>query len=153
MAVDQGDLRILTDRGPLVLELGAAEAGRWLKALQKPVPTLGQKLGVTAGCLAFVMGPLEDAVLAAALLGVCTDDLAAAGVLMAVMRGPGDLAVAFELAGSAPHLAIWCVYPKGRASPVTDAMVRGYFRDRGYMDSKACAVSDVWTATRYGRRG
>lgn len=153
MAVDQGDLRLTTDRGPLVLELGAAEAARWVAALQKPVPTLPQKLGVGAGCLAFVLGPLDDAALAAALRGVCSDSLAAAGLLIAVLQGPGDLAAAFELAGSAPHLAIWCVYPKGRRAVVNDAMVRGYLRDRGYVDSKACAVSDVLTATRYGRRG
>ena len=61
ISVDRGWLRLATDRGPLVLELGEVEASRWLKALQKPVPTLAEKLGVGAGCRAFVMGRLVDA--------------------------------------------------------------------------------------------
>lgn len=153
MSVDQGDLRLGTDRGPLVLELSEVEAARWLAVLQKPVPTLAQKLGVSAACLAFVLGAVEDADLAAALRGVGTKDLSHAGVLVVVLTQAADLAPAFDLAASAPELGVWCVYPKGRGAAVTDARVRGYFRDRGYVDSKACAVSDVLTATRYGRRG
>ena len=152
MSVDSDDLRLLTERGPLVLELGAAEAARWLAALQKPVPALAQKLGLGSGCLAYVTGSREDAVLEAALQGCTTPTLAEAGVLVVVLGGPGDLAAAYALAQSAPQRMIWCVYPKGRASAVTDATVRAYFRDRGYIDSKACAVSDVLTATRYGLR-
>ena len=152
MSVDQGDLRLLTDRGPLVLELGAVEAARWVAALQKPVPTLAQKLGAHAACLAYVTGSLADADLGAALQGCTTAKLAEAGVLVVVLDSPGDLAAAYTLAQSAPRLMIWCVYRKGRSAAVTDAAVRTYFRDRGYIDSKACAVSDTLTATRYGKR-
>jgi hypothetical protein len=152
MRVDQGWLRLDTDRGPLVLELGEGEAARWLKALQKPVPSLAEKLGLSAGCLAFVLGAVQDAALAAALRDAVTPDLGRAGVLVVVLGKAADLAAAFALAQSAPEMGVWCVYPKGRGATVTDAMVRGFFRDRGYVDSKACAVSDVLTATRYGRR-
>ena len=124
MSVDQGDLLLGTERGPLVLELGEVEAPKWLAALQKPVPTLAEKLGVSPGCLAFVLGGVEDAELAAALRGAVTADLGRAGVLVVVLSGPADLAVAFDLAASAPELGVWCVYPKGRASAVTDAIVR-----------------------------
>lgn len=152
MSVDQGLLTLATDRGPLVLELGEAEATLWLAALQKPVPTLAEKLGVSAGCLAFVQGAFDDAALAEALRGVVTADIARAGLLVVVLAGAADLEAAFDLAASAPALGVWCVYPKGRASAVTDAIVREYFRERGYIDSKSCAVSEVLTATRYGRR-
>ena len=152
MSVDQGWLTLATERGPLVLELGEGEALRWLAALQKPVPSLAEKLGLSAGCLAFVLGPVQDADLAAVLRGVVTPDLGRAGVLVVVLGKAADLEAAFAVAQSAPELGVWCVYPKGRGATVTDAMVRGYFRDRGYVDSKACAVSDVLTATRYGRR-
>ncbi len=151
MSVDQGWLTLTTDQGPLILELGEAEAARWLKALQKPVPTLAQKLGVSAGCPAFVFGALDDADLIAALDGARAASVAEAGVLVAVLDAPGDLDAAFAVALSSPELMLWCVYTKGRAS-VTDAMVRGYLRERGYIDSKACAVSVRLTATRYGRR-
>ncbi len=152
MSVDQGWLRLGTECGPLILELGEAEAARWLAALQKPVPTLADKLGVSPASLAFVAGEVADAALAAALLGAVTGDLAQAGVLLVVLAGASDLEAAFDLAASAPALGVWCVYPKGRASAVTDAIVREYFRKRWYVDSKSCAVSEVLTATRYGRR-
>lgn len=151
MTVDQGWLTLATDRGALVLELGEVEASRWLAALQKPVPTLAQKLGASADCRAFVLGVVEDAELAAALAGGQAATLAEAGVLLAVLEVPGDLDAAFGVASSAPELMLWCVYPKGRAA-VSDAMVRGYLRERGYIDSKACAVSARLTATRYGVR-
>ena len=58
------------------------------------------------------------------------------------------------LVQSAPELGVWCVYPKEREAAMTDAMVRAYFREREYVDSSSCAVSDGLTATRYrGRRG
>lgn len=151
MSVDQGWLTLIIDREPLVLELGEVEAARWLTALQKPVPTLAEKLGVGAGCRAFVIGAVEDAELTAALNGVRAASVAEAGVLVAVLESPGDLDAAFAVAGEAPDLMLWCVYPKGRAA-VTDALVREYLRGRRYIDSKSCAVSARLTATRYGRR-
>lgn len=152
MTVDQGWLQLNTDRGVLVLELGEVEAARWLTALQKPLPTLAEKLGVSPACLAFVLGVVEDAVLVAALRGAVTAELDDAGVLVVVLATAEDLAAAFALAEAAPELGVWCVYLKGRGAAVTDALVRGYFRDRGYVDSKSCAVSDFLTATRYGRQ-
>ena len=151
MSVDQGWLRLMTDHGPLVLELGEGEALRWLAALQKPLPTLAQKLGVSAGCRAFVMGACDDAELLAALNGVQAAALAEAGMIIAVLDAIGDLDAAFAVASSAPGLMLWCVYPKGRAV-VGDAVVRDYLRGRGYIDSKTCAVSARLTATRYGAR-
>jgi hypothetical protein len=152
MSIDQGWLQLKTERGLLVLELGEVEAARWLKALQKPQPTLAEKLGVSPACLAFVLGAVEDAELEAALRSVVTADLAQAGVLVAVLASAADLVAAFALAASAPELGVWCVYPKGHRAAVTDAAVRAFFRDRAYVDNKACAVSEVLTATRYGRR-
>ena len=151
MAVDQGWLRLTTDRGPLVLELGDVEAAKWLAALQKPPATLAQKLGVSATCRAYVLGVLDDADLAEALTGVQAASLADAGLLLAVLEVPGDLDAAFAVAKAAPPLLLWCVHPKGKAT-VTDAMVRDYLRGRGYIDTKSCAVSERLTATRYGPR-
>jgi hypothetical protein len=151
MTVDGGWLTLATHRGPLVLELGEVEAAKWLAALQKPPATLAEKLGVSATCRAYVVGPLDDAELATAVAGVQAATVAEAGILLAVLEQPGDLDAAFAVAKSAPNLMLWCVYPKGKAA-VTDAMVRDYLRGRGYVDSKSCAVSDRLTATRYGMR-
>ncbi len=151
MTVDGGWLTLATHRGPLVLELGEVEAAKWLVALQKPPATLAEKLGVGAACRAHVMGRLDDAELVGALDGAQAASLADAGILLAVLEAPADLDAAFAVAMSAPHLMLWCVYPKGKGA-VTDGMVRDYLRARGYIDSKSCAVSDWLTATRYGVR-
>ena len=151
VTVDQGWLRLVTDSGPLVLELGEVEAARWLRALQKPLPTLAEKLGVSPACLAFVWGKVDDPALATALDGVRAAALAEAGMIIAVLDSTSDLEAAFAVASSAPGLMLWCVYPKGRAV-VGDAVVREYLRGRGYIDSKSCAVSARLTATRYGMR-
>ena len=68
-----------------------------------------------------------------------------------MLHEEADLDAAVTLAASAPRLALWCVYPKGRTSPVGDAVVRAYLRQRGYIDSKSSAISDRLTATRYAR--
>jgi len=47
-------------------------------------------------------------------------------------------------------LQVWCVHGKGRGAGVTDTMVRSFMYARNYRDSKSCAVSTDWTATRYG---
>ena len=44
-------------------------------------------------------------------------------------------------------------YPKGKGAAYGDTAIRNFLRQRGYVDSKSCAVSPELTATRYGRKG
>jgi hypothetical protein len=71
-----------------------------------------------------------------------------AALIVAVLTGPGDLEVALE-AGRGSGLRVWCVYGKGKGAAVGDAMVRDAFRGAGWMDVKASAVSEAFTATLY----
>lgn len=149
----EGDrLRLAAGGEPLTLTLGAAEAGTWAAALRKPPPSLAEKLGISTEKLAYVTGSVDDEALRRALEDATTDTLTDASVIVAVLSEEADLDAAYALAMSAPHLAVWCVYPKGTTSPIGDATVRSRLRERGYIDSKSSAVSDRLTATRYGRR-
>jgi hypothetical protein len=47
--VEGEDLCLRSDGEPLVLTLGSKEAAVWVKALEKPLPSLAQKLGAGLG--------------------------------------------------------------------------------------------------------
>ncbi len=136
----------------VVLVLGAREASAWARRIATPPPTLAAKLGVAAQRPAFICGAIDDDTLAAALRGATTADAAAAHCLIALVRSEADLAAALAMCAglAAPH--VWLVYPKGRAANPGDAAIRAAWRKAGWMDNKACAVSDTLTATRYTRR-
>lgn len=134
----------------VALELGALEASKWLKALLTPAPSLKDKLGLAKGGEAMLVRPIDDTALCAALLDATCNDLAHASMLIAPVEGLADLESALELHARAPHLPIWVIYPKGAAATFGDAAIRSMLRERGFRDSKSCAVSDRLTATRYG---
>jgi hypothetical protein len=71
-----------------------------------------------------------------------------AAVVVAVLTGPADLEAALA-AGRESGLRVWCVHGKGKGAAVGDAAVRAAFRGAGWMDIKASAVSDAFTATLY----
>jgi hypothetical protein len=148
---DEG-VRVVTSGHELLLELGAAEAARWRKAILKTPPTLAEKLGVSGEAPAFVLGAFDDAPLAAALQGATVPDAAPAAILMAVLMVEAELDAASDLALANPGKHIWMIYRKGKAAVVGDAMVRTHMRGLGFIDSKSCAVSDQLTATRYRLR-
>ena len=54
--VEGNDLCLRVDGEPLVLTLGAREAAAWVKALDKPLPSLAAKLGVSAAARAWLIG-------------------------------------------------------------------------------------------------
>jgi hypothetical protein len=142
-----GDALVMTTPdGPLSLRLGADQAAAWVRALDKPVPTLAAKMGLAAGAVA--SGPVNDTDLAAALAAhLVPDDKAA--LVVAEVRGPADLDAAVAMAGDRP---LWVVTVKGPAAPYSDNTARAALRARGWIDSKSCAVSATMTATRYAPR-
>ncbi len=146
--VEGEDLCLRSDGAPLVLTLGAKEAAAWVKALEKPVPSLAAKLGVSATARAWGVGGPRPEELAVALAGCEASRPEAAAVIVAVLTGPGDLDAALA-AGQESGLRVWCVHGKGKGAAVPDATVRAAFRAAGWMDIKASAVSAEFTATLY----
>lgn len=148
LTVDGGDLVGQADQGQFRLGLGAGEALKWKAMLQKPLPTLAEKLGLTPGLTVWTFGALDGLELASALAGVVevAPDQAILGI--ARVTGPEAMEAVAALAPS----PVWIIHDKGKAAGFGDTAVRHAMRAAGWIDSKACAVSATLSATRYGRR-
>lgn len=146
--VEGEDLCLRSDGAPLILTLGAKEAAAWVRALEKPLPSLAAKLGVSEAARAWVIGGPAPEALAVALAGAEVPGPEGAALIVAVLTGPGDLAAGLA-AGRAHGLRVWCVHGKGKGAAVGDAAVRAAFRAAGWMDIKTSAVSEAFTATLY----
>ena len=146
--VEGDDLCLRAGGEPLVLTLGAKVAAAWVTALDKPLPSLAAKLGVSAGARACLIGGPAPEEIALALAGCEARGPDGAAVIVAILTGPDDLVAALE-AGATSGLRVWCIHGKGKAAVVGDASVRAAFRGAGWMDVKSCAVSEVFTATLY----
>jgi hypothetical protein len=145
------DLCVETTAGPLVLTLGAAEVARWCKALDKPLPTLAEKLGL-AGQALWILTPVGDATLEAALVGATQAEGPGATLALAVLRDKADLDAVSAVVAQNPALPLWAVHEKGPRAGVPDSVVRAVLRAAGLVDTKACAVSPTLSGTRYQRR-
>ena len=146
--VDGEDLFLQSGGVPLVLTLGAKEAAAWVKALDRPVPSLASKLGVSAAAPVWVIGGPPPEEIAVAVAGAQRPGPEGAALIIAVLTGPGDLEAALA-AGQAQGLRVWCVHGKGKGAAVGDAVVRAAFRGAGWMDIKSSAVSEGFSATLY----
>jgi hypothetical protein len=155
LRVEGGELRF--DAGEngeeaVALVLGEKEAGKWLKKLQTPPPTLAAKLGVSADNPALLIGPTVgtlDPALAEALAGGITTNLREARMLVAVLSNPSELPRMAEFHADMICKTVWVVHPKGPEASPSDTEVRLAMRNWGYVDNKTSAVSDKLTATRY----
>ncbi len=146
--VDGEDLCLRSNGEPLVLTLGAREAAAWVRALEKPVPSLSAKLGVSAAARAWVIGGPPPEEIAVAVAGAEASGPEGAALIVAVLTGPGDLEAVLA-AGRAQGLRVWCVHGKGKGAVVGDAVVRAAFRAAGWTDIKSSAVSEGFSATLY----
>jgi len=138
-------------RGPFELVLGAAEAEKWKAALEKPLPTLADKLGMKPGVTVWTAGDVGGPELAGALIGVERAAVEAAALL--ILHAADEQALNAALAASVGSAApLWIIHGKGKAATFGEAPVRALMRARGFIDTKVSAVSDTLSATRYARR-
>jgi hypothetical protein len=155
LRVEGEELRFEAGEEAVALVLGEKEAGRWLKKLQTPPPTLAAKLGVSAENPALLIGPTVgtlDPALAEALAGGITSNVREARMLVAVLSKPSELERMAEFHASMICKTVWVVHPKGPGASPSDAEVRTALRGWGYVDNKTSAVSEKLTATRYVKR-
>ncbi|HVZ30582.1 MAG TPA: hypothetical protein VG839_09325 [Asticcacaulis sp.] len=139
---------------PYALTLPDGQAAKWLKKLTTEPPSLARKLGVDGAHKAFVRGPTDDPALAEALQGATTDDPHQAVLAIAVATSPEGLSASLaKVINILPAAPLWIVYPKGAKSPLPESAVRSHLRALGFADTKACAVSETLTATRFHRTG
>ena len=136
----------------LTIELAPLAAKRWHDAIIKQPPTLAQKLGIGAENLAIVLGQTDDITLNKALHGASTKDSSAAALIIAVIVDDCDLTAVHAAALAQSEKHVWMIYPKGKGDGPRGMDIRKYMRERDFIDSKSCAVSDRLTATRYRMR-
>lgn len=154
LQVEGGELRFQAGDEAVVLVLGEPEAGKWLKKLQTPPPTLAAKLGVSAASPALLIGPTVgalDPALAEALAGGITTNMREARMLVAVLSKASELPRMAEFHADMICKTVWVVHAKGPNASPSDAEVRTAMRGWGYVDNKTTAVSERLTATRYVR--
>lgn len=154
LRIEGEELRFEAGDEAVALVLGEKEAGRWLKKLQTPPPTLAAKLGVSAATPALLIGPTVgtlDPALAEALAGGITTNLREARMLVAVLSNPSELPRMAEFHADMICNTVWVVHPKGPEASPSDTEVRLAMRNWGYVDNKTSAVSAALTATRYVR--
>lgn len=147
-AADGDNLVLTTTEGPLCATLGAKEAALWIKALAKPPPSLGAKLGISAQTPARVLGELSDATLINALKGAVAHE---SRLIIAELPDQTVFDAALAFIENLPAPTFWGITRKGK-SAFPEAELRNQMRAAGYIDSKSCAVSDLHTATRYARK-
>lgn len=148
LTIEGGDLVGQADQGPFRLGLGAGEALKWKRALERPPPTLAEKMGLAPGMKVWTFGRLDGLELEGALAGTATVEPSEAAQGVARVDGPEAMAAVAALAPS----PVWIVHAKGRATAFGDNAVRAVLRAEGWIDVKACAVSPTLSATRYRRR-
>lgn len=138
---------------PYALALPDGQAAKWAKKLTTEPPSLAGKFGLDATHKVLVWGKSDDTELKAAIDGAVTDDATEATQALAIALTPSDLSAALgHLTQILPHAPVWIVYPKGARSTLPESTVRDHLRSLGFIDTKACAVSQTLTATRFSPR-
>jgi hypothetical protein len=151
MEAKAGELRLKTDEGLVVFELGE-RAEKWREKIANPKSVV-EKLGVKAGEPVAVFGKLDGELLkklkeqkSAVALGKTADGV---GWIFLAAETSKDLGgvkkIAEKMKGST---ALWVIYPKGQKS-ITEMDVIGAGREAGLKDVKVVGFSATHTALKF----
>ena len=146
-----GELRLKTDEGLVVLELGN-RAEKWREKIANPKSVV-EKLGVKPGETVAQIGKLDAGFLkklkeqkSRVLPGKMEDGI---GWIFLAADGPAKLGevkkIAAKMKGSA---ALWVIYPKGEKH-ITEMDVIGAGRKAGLKDVKVVGFSPTHTALKF----
>jgi hypothetical protein len=151
MEAKDGELRLKTDKGLVVYELGE-RAEKWRQKIANPKSVV-EKLGVKPGEPVAVFGNLDGAFLkklkeqkSAVSPGQVVDGVDWIFFGADAREKLGEIKkIAGKMKGSA---ALWVVYPKGQKS-ITEADVIGEGRKAGLKDVKVVGFSATHTALKF----
>jgi hypothetical protein len=146
-----GELRLKTDEGLVVFELGE-RAEKWREKIANPKSVM-EKLGVKAGEPVVVFGKLGGEFLkrlkeqkSAVALEKIVDGVGWIFFAVETRERLGEVKkIAGKMKGSA---ALWVVYPKGQKS-ITEMNVIGAGRKAGLKDVKVVGFSPTHTALKF----
>lgn len=151
MEAKDGELRLKTDAGLVVFELGE-RAEKWLQKIAKPKSVV-EKLGVKPGAPVAVFGKLDSEFSnklkqqkSAVVQGKVMDGVGWIFFAVESLAELGEVKkIASKLKGSA---ALWVVYPKGQKH-ITETDVIGAGRKAGLKDVKVVGFSASHTALKF----
>jgi hypothetical protein len=151
MDAQNGELRLKTDNGLVIFELGR-RAEKWRQKIASPKSVV-EKLGVKPGEPVAVFGNLEDAFLkklkeqeSAVSPGKVVDGV---GWIFFAAETRDALAELKKIGGKMKGSgALWVVYPKGQKS-ITETDVIGAGRKAGLKDVKVVGFSATHTALKF----
>ena len=151
MESKDGELRLKTDEGMMVFELGE-RAEKWREKIANPKSVV-EKLGVKAGEPVAVFGKLDGEFLkklkgqkSAVAPKKIVDGVGWIFLTAETREGLGEVRkIAGKMRGSA---ALWVVYPKGQKS-ITETDVIGAGRKAGLKDVKVVGFSATRTALKF----
>ena len=151
MEAKDGELRLKTDEGQVVFELGE-RAEKWREKIANPKSVV-EKLGVKPGEPVAVFGKLDEEFLkklkeqkSAAAQGKIVDGVGWIFFAAETREGLAEVKkIAGKLKGSA---ALWVVYPKGQKS-ITETDVISAGRKAGLKDVKVVGFSATHTALKF----
>ena len=151
MESKNGELRLKTDEGLVVFELGE-RAEKWRQKIANPKSVV-EKLGVKPGEPVAVFGKLDGEFLkklkeqkSAVSPGKVMDGASWTFIGIETREGLGEIKkIAGKMKGST---ALWVVYPKGQKS-ITEMDVIGAGRKAGLKDVKVVGFSVTHTALKF----
>jgi hypothetical protein len=146
-----GELRVKTDAGMVVFELGE-RAEKWWEKIANPKSVV-EKVGVKAGGPVAVFGKLDGEFLkklkaqkSGVVPGKMVDGVGWIFLAVEAREGLGEAKkIAAKMKGSA---ALWVVYPKGQRG-ITEMDVIGAGRKAGLKDVKVVGFSATHTALKF----
>jgi hypothetical protein len=140
------------DERPIQLRLGAAAAKSWVKKINTPPPSLGDKLGIT-GKTVRTIGPISDRALDAALSSAALLSARNPDVILSYVDTPESLGETLREAKTqlARSIPLWLIYRKGPGHAINESAIRTTLRADGLMDTKVASVSAELTALRFSR--
>jgi hypothetical protein len=151
MEAKDGELRLKTDEGLVLFELGE-RAEKWRQKIANPKSVM-EKLGVKVGEPVAVFGKLDGEFLrklkeqkSAVATGKVAEGVRWIFLCAETQEGLGEVKkIAGKMKGSA---ALWVVYPKGLKS-ITETDVIGAGRKAGLKDVKVVGFSATHTALKF----
>jgi hypothetical protein len=138
--------------GTVTVSLGASEAAKWRKGILEPKSLL-DKLGVKAAARVCVRG-ITDANFVRELEAHVSAPPARVlrgrfDAIFAQLDTPADLAALERLrAHLLPEGMLWLIAPKGKGSPLPEALLRRAYLAAGLVDVKVAAFSPTHTAVK-----
>jgi hypothetical protein len=151
---ERDQLRFTVDGETVALVVGSELAAKWADALLKPPPTLAKKLGITAEKTVWMVGPVDDRALEAALAEAKSVSKSKGDLILARVDSMAELHAALMHAAGQLNtgIPIWFIYRKGPGQPLNENLVRTTALATGIVDTKVASVSNVLSALRFVKR-